>query len=251
MSADGLDRSSLMFLIRALYRKGFSEIRVNHKNPHVYHHRGDKPYRVSEVIAEESQRLIGLEIESHSTNAITLKQLAEPSEDELKPSVRRLFFLLKGTFADMHISLKSNDFASLQSIEEKHDAITKLISFIIRILNVNSTRDHNSQYLIHILMSVDVLVDMLKYFARMAKNADTLFEKQDIRQFELLQELHTLFDQLYFAWDNKLANTFHEKRSALKKDLLVCSSKNAYLLYYLLPIVELYRDLLEAKLCMV
>jgi len=62
VDVSSLDRDSLMFLIRALYKNGYDEIILNFKNSRVYSLRDSADMGIMDVIAKEVSRLNGMEI---------------------------------------------------------------------------------------------------------------------------------------------------------------------------------------------
>ncbi len=245
----GLDRTSIMFQLRALYRRGFSDITVRFSSPQVMHHRTGKNSRVSSIVLEEVRRLIGIEISSHSKSTIVLKQLAEPTSEELRPSMRRAFFLLKEAYVDLVDALQSKDLVELGSIEEKHDAITKLVSYCLRVLH-QTHHEENRPYLMHALMQLDLIVDLLKYFVRDLQARSQSLGKDSIGVLRDIGSLNDLVEKMYFSWDNTVANTFNQRREEAKSDARAASGTEKEHVAYLLPLLEMYRDLVETRMCM-
>ena len=63
-----MDRDSLMFLIRALYKNGYDEIRLKFNTDYVPHIRINKKVKTFDVISKEISRLPGMDIFSHKEN---------------------------------------------------------------------------------------------------------------------------------------------------------------------------------------
>ena len=64
----GLDRDSLMFFVRAMYKIGYDEIKLNFKHPRVPNIRTGKTENILEVISKEVTRHTGIEIFRHKQN---------------------------------------------------------------------------------------------------------------------------------------------------------------------------------------
>ena len=68
---------------------------------------------------------------------------------------------------DFYTALKKDDKILLGTIEEKHNAITKFVTYCLRILNkYGYTPSYQLPLVYHILVSIDKIVDFIKYAAR-------------------------------------------------------------------------------------
>src|SRR3989338_6152045 len=89
-----LDRSSLIYVIRALYRRGFDTIKLIFNSPVCIHYRTGKEKKVISVIHEEVNRLSGMEIIQQKENFCIIKNISEPTIKEFDALLRRIFLLL-------------------------------------------------------------------------------------------------------------------------------------------------------------
>jgi phosphate uptake regulator len=249
----GLDRTSIMFYLRALYREGYSEIKINFKNQSTIYYRLGKTLRVSSIILHEIQRLIGIEIIEQRKKYILLKQLAETKSEEFQPTFRRVFFLFNSMFKSIIEDLKTNDYESLSSIEEQHDNITKAISFCLRIIRVNHIEDEKHLFQkYHILMHLDVMLDILKYFCRSVIENHKKFDDKTLRIITSLYEIYYLYDSLFFKKINPdLVREWNEKEEKVREEINKLNKKQYQDIAYLVPLIEILRDLVETKLCMI
>jgi phosphate uptake regulator len=250
-----LDRTSIIFYIRSLYRRGYSEIKVNFNKNTVYHFRVGKDVNVISIIHEEVNRLIGMEIIEQRGNFCIIKEITESSEKEFDSIFRKVFFQLEGAFEDMISSLEKNDLSTLSTIEEKHDTITKFVSYCIRLLNQGKLNSpENSPQFYHILISVDVIADIFKYFCRDVIDSKHAFRKDSIRILNEMLKLIGIYSKMQFKFDATLAWDLQNSRDAIKKKLqnsLMEKPDDFVFINYLSPIMEILRIMTETTLsCM-
>ena len=164
----GLDRTSLISLIRSLYKRGYDEILLTFKNKSFMYHRLGHKITVLSVVHEELNRLSGLEVIQQNEHLCRLRILSEVSYSEFNNVVRRIFFLLMDVLKDFIKAAETNDNFLLKTIEEKHNTITKLLSYCIRVLNKRGYHEYQkTSFMIHILASLDNLLDVIKNMGRL------------------------------------------------------------------------------------
>ena len=245
----GLSRSTIMFYIRSLYRQGYDEILVKFKNEKTIYHDTGREIKVISIIHQEVNRLIGLEVVQQREDFCALKDLSGVSQDELDSSTKRIFYLLKDAFNDVVIAIKEKKYSRLETIEEKHDTITKFISYCLRILNKRpqeSIKHANGMY--HALCSLDTTTDMLKYFSRDVRLEKIDFSNESIKLLESFLKLLSITREIFFDKNMNKIKSFMELRSNVKKRITALKSEETKLMYYLTPNIEIMRDLIETKL---
>ncbi|MEK6849158.1 MAG: hypothetical protein AABY01_01160, partial [Nanoarchaeota archaeon] len=120
-----LDRSSLLLLIRGLYKKGYDEITLRFSKASLVHFRTKKEVNISKLIHDEVVLCPGMELIEQRSNYCVLKALSNADPKEFDNLLRRMFFLIADTCTDLVQACQTNDAVLLGSIEEKHDNITK------------------------------------------------------------------------------------------------------------------------------
>jgi len=185
LDISNLDRSSIMHIIRAAYRKGYDEISLKFDNDTVPHFRLHKNINVISVVHTEVNRLVGVEIIKQTENFCLIKSITPGAIKEFDILLRRIFSLLKDAHKDMVTALKEYDKTLLETIEEKHDSISKFSSYCLRLLNRYGYGDSKqTSILYHIIASLDKIADIIKYAGRlglvygkpMSKKAGTVLD---------------------------------------------------------------------------
>jgi len=249
----GLSRSAIMFYLRSIYRQGYDEVVIHFKNPKTIYYDLKKEEKVISVIHQEINRLIGFEVTQQREDFCVIKDLSGPSEGKLDIIIKRILFLLKDAIDDSVEAIKNKNYDKLETIEEKHDTITKFISYCLRMFNKRpDSSPENIHGLYHILCSLDVATDTIKYFARYVIRQKPAFSKKSILILENLRGLSSYTREILFDLNLNKVIEFMKLR-ADTKDLLdelmiEGKKKDVSLVFYLASMLELMRDLIEAKM---
>lgn len=164
---DGLDKDTLIFLLRGLYIRGYDQIKFTFTKPHIYYHRLNKEVTISSVIHKEIGICQGLDIIQERGDFIIMKNISVSSTKEFNTLIRRIFLLLIDMSNDLYIATKNRDNTLLETFQDKHDTITRLINYNLKTLNVIGHSEHkNTIAYFNILSSLDIVTDILKNAAR-------------------------------------------------------------------------------------
>jgi phosphate uptake regulator len=198
----GLDRTSIFYLLRALYKKGYDEIKVIYKNPITEYIRKKIDLNVISIIHDEVTRLPGMEIIEQKDDHCTIKAISEVNILDINILIKRIFGLMAEAFQNLIEGGEKNNFLQLESIKQKHDMIKKFISHSQRVLNKNKMIDKNNYYFLHILNQMDNLTDTLHISARFFRKYNNKIKKTTssilfliYRNFEIYLELFNRFDK--------------------------------------------------------
>ena len=101
---DGLDKDSLIFLLRGLYIKGYDQIRFTFSDPYLFHYRLNKKATISSVIYKEMSTCPGLDVIQERNNFILMKNITVSSIKEFDTLLRRIFLLLIEVAHDFHFA---------------------------------------------------------------------------------------------------------------------------------------------------
>ncbi|MEM4268070.1 MAG: AbrB/MazE/SpoVT family DNA-binding domain-containing protein [Candidatus Woesearchaeota archaeon] len=246
-----LDRTSLVLLIRSLYRVGYEEINLSFSKESTFHFRTSKKESVIAVIHEEINRLVGMETVQQKKGVSKILSLTKLESTEFDIILRRIFLLILDLLEDFEQAYISNNKPLLQTIEDKHNTISKFVSCCVRILALTGGKDARSCILYSILTLLDKLVDEVKGAARMALRFDVSSKKSK----KLLQLTHNSFN-LYYGLFYKYDEEVVVKISSLKEELsreLVAQSKGIghgelIVAVHLLSIAEIIRGLVELRI---
>jgi phosphate uptake regulator len=192
-----MDRDSLQFLIRALYKNGYDEIKLKSNTPFIPHIRLKKELKTIDIISQEISRLPGMDIFSHNEKYCIIKNITDDSPKAIENMLRRVFILILETMNDFHEGFKSNNKSILESIQLKHDNITKFYTYSQRILHKFGYKDlEKNDVLYHILEVLDEIEDQIKFSSRLllrlnikASNSALKIDKMIIDSFEMYYKL--------------------------------------------------------------
>jgi len=213
----GLDRTTILYYIQALYRIGVDEVRIVFKEPTTVHFRGDKKVNVISVIHREVNRLVGYEIIQQKEDFCIIKDLSKSSIQEFDSVLRRIFLLMNDASSDLLKGAKEMNKPLIETIEEKHNSITKFISYCLRLLNKYGYSNHKktSTYY-HILATYDRVVDVLKNAGRDMLGLNSNLDKKTIKILELIDDSIKMYGNLFYKFDpNKVVEIYKTRDTIL------------------------------------
>ena len=209
----GLDRDSFMFLIRILYVRGYDEIKLIFNNPIVHHYRLGKKVKVISAIHAEVNRLTGIEVIQQRENFCILKILSESSIKDFDLILRRIFLLISDASNDLIKGAGKGDKYLVESMEEKHNTITKFMSSALRLLNKVGHPNHKNTFLYyHIIESLDNVNDILKESARDIVNFKIKISKNSEKILFRINESLAEFNKFFYKFDFKLVEKLSSER---------------------------------------
>ncbi|MEM2916238.1 MAG: AbrB/MazE/SpoVT family DNA-binding domain-containing protein [Candidatus Woesearchaeota archaeon] len=249
-----LDRSSLIFLIRGLYKKGYDEIKLIFNKPLVKHYRLDQHVKAISAIHTEVNRLTGMEIVQEKENLCILRAISKPTDKELDSIIRRVFILLLDAAKDVVNGAKSNDQLLLETIEEKHDTITKFISYSLRIMNKIRNENTNTHFIYHIIATLDKITDLLKNCGRDLKGYDKKLTKESVVILDMMYHSFELYKDVFYKFDLENVRQIAENKEQISARINALLSKlpphEIMLLSDMHQSLELFRDLVESRMAM-
>ncbi len=252
-----LDRTSIIFYVRSLYRKGYDEIEIHFSNALVPHFRVGKEVSVNSVLHEEIRRLLGFEIILQKENMCIIKDISSVSFKEFDTVMRRILRLFVDAVSDFVKGCKEGKTILLETIEEKHNTITRFTSYALRILNKSGFSDqHHNSILYAIIIFIDKMTDVIKYSARELLQEKIKFSKPSIALFDLLLESCQTYEEIFYKFNNKKVFELYNKRNdalqALRKAANDMSKRELWfitevrnLFEYLVAITESRLSLLD------
>ena len=221
----GLDRSSILHTIRAAYRKGYDEIALKFDDPLTTHFRLNKEIKVISIIHKEVNGLVGFEIIQQKESFCLIKDISQPSTKEFDTALRRIFLLLNDTNKDLINGAKSNNFVLIETIEEKHDTISKFVSYCLRLLSKYGYEDHKKiTSLYHIIANIDKIADLLKYTARDILVSKPTFAKDSKIILTSIMNSISDYSDLFFKFETTKIVNFMKNRDKATK--MIKNSKN-------------------------
>ena len=251
----GLDRDSLMFLIRILYIRGYNEIKLIFNEPLTDHHRTDKKTKVISEIHSEVNRLTGIEVIQQRENFCILKVLSESSIKDFDLILRRIFLLISDASNDLIKGAGKGDKYLVESMEEKHNTLTKFMASALRLLNKVGHPNHkNTSLYYHAIESLDNINDTLKETARdivtfeikISKTCEKILRRIN----ESLNDYHKFFYKFDYNLVEKLSYERYKIIEELRRSLKKMSKDEILLVMNMERIVEEILDLKVARVAL-
>jgi phosphate uptake regulator len=251
MDITGMDRTTILLSIRSAYRQGYDTIELKYSKPVAKHLRTGEKKMISSIIYEEISRLVGVEIIQQRENSCLVKSISTVSFKDFNSILRRIFILLKDAFEDLLEGIKRGDRDLLGTIQERHDNITKFISYSIRLLNkkgYDDITDLTSFY--HIVIRLEEITDVLKWTARDVLAMKKLkFSDKSLKLLADSCEGFKLYYDFFYKLDpmkvtkfyeirNNTMRTLKDDRSKLSAAELMIVQNNIYILTILVAITE-------------
>ena len=248
-----LDKDSLIFLIRGLFIRGYDEIELKFDKPTTPHHRLNTKVRFLKVIHGEIARSIGFEIIQERGDFVIIRKVSESSIKEFDNILKRIFLLILDTSKDLYLGVKNKDYELVESVEEKHDTITRFISHNLRILNtVSYTNYKDTTFLFHIISSLDVIVDIFRNVAREIVEEKIKPTNDGIIILEEIQKAIELYYDLYYNFSTKKCEKFSAARDKIlhmiKKMSEKLSKDDIRILTATEHALEVFRELFSARI---
>ena len=245
-----LDRDSIMFFLRALYKRGYDEIIIQFSKQDCDNFRVGKKEKIMDVVKQEVSRLNGVEIFTQKENSCTIKTISEDTIKIFDIMLRRTFLLVTETIADFAEGYETGNEALLVTIQGKHDAVTKFVNYCQRVLNrVGYSGHQKAGVLYHILDVIDALLDFVKYNARLLLKKKLKTSKEGVEICRGIQASFNGFYELYYAFSlRKVAEVnkmryriiakIEEAQNSLQKGELVILSNMEQVLEHILNLVN-------------
>jgi phosphate uptake regulator len=254
LNLKGLDRSAMVYFVRAAYRLGYDQIEVRFDETTTKHLRVNKEVSIISVLHMEVNRLVGAEIIKQTENFCLIGMISEGSIKEFKSILRRIFLLLKDINNDLVIAIKNEDRVLLETIEEKHDSITKFVSYCLRLLNKYGYVDpKNTTVMYHIVASIDKIVDIIKYVSRDVLELKKLKPKKITNEIlEFMNSCTLNYIELFYKFEKKKIVDFiqnrDKSRKLIKSSLNHISHEEVKILSNMEDVLEILLDLVESRM---
>ena len=142
----------------------------------------------------------------------------------------------------------------LETIEEKHDTITKFISYSLRIMNKIRNENVNTHFIYHIIATLDKVTDLLKNCGRDLKGYDKKLTKDSVIILDMMYNSFELYKELFYKFDLDTVRKLAENKERISARINSLLSKlpphEILLLSDMHQSLELFRDLVESRMAM-
>jgi len=214
LDLSGLDRTSILYSIRSMYKLGYNNINSYFKKPTAFHYRIKEERPILFIIHEELSRLTGIEIIQQRENSCQLKTLVEMSPKEFNVILRRIFFLLIDMNEDFITGTKKKDETLLKTLYQKHNTITKFVSFCMRLLNkIGYAENQKKTTIVYtILTDLDNLVEVIKNTGRMVRALKPDISEDVLKLINSVHEAIVKYYNLFYNFDNNTVAKINKLR---------------------------------------
>ncbi len=255
VNVDGLDKDSLIFLLRGLYIRGYNQIKFTYSNPYIFYHRLNKKVTINSIIHKEVGICQGLDIIQERGNFIIMKNISISSIKEFDTILRRIFLLLIDTMNDLYIATKNEDYVLLEGFQDKHDNITRLINYNLKTLNNIGYSKHNDTIILfNILSSLDTVIDILKHAARDIVELKIKLGPKAVNILKKVLDSIKLHYDLFYNFSFEKTENFIELRNevidSIKKQSKKLSNDDVRILVMVEHILEVLRNTYSSKMAM-
>jgi len=248
-----LDKDSLIFLIRGIFVRGYDEIKLKFDKPNTKHHRLGTDVRFLSVVQGEIARSIGYEIITQRGNEVVIAKISKSSIKEFDNMLKQTFSLILDTIKDLHQGVKERDYELIKSVEEKHDAVTKFITYNLQILNTLSyTNYKDTTFLFHIISSLDLIVDILRDTAREIVINKIAPTNEAVNILKEIEKAIEVYYDLYYNFSLKKVEQFSYARDKIlhmiKKHSKKMGKDDIRIITTTEQVVEVLRDMSSARM---
>ncbi|MFW9879932.1 MAG: hypothetical protein ACFFG0_43215, partial [Candidatus Thorarchaeota archaeon] len=117
---------------------------------------------------------------------------------------------------DLYIGVKNRDYALLETFQDKHDTITRLVNYNLKTLNtIGYSNYRDTIILFNIISSLDIVTDILKNAARDIVEFNIKFGHKAITILNKIQESIKLHYELFYNFSFDKAEQFIKSRNAI------------------------------------
>ncbi|MFW5746437.1 MAG: hypothetical protein ACOCWQ_02710, partial [Nanoarchaeota archaeon] len=167
--------------------------------------------------------------------------------------LRRVCLLLLDTYNCLLEGVRNADRHLLDTIEDKHDAITKFVSYCMRMISKENVLSvHQGYYYYHIIGYIDRLTDVIKYNARKWKRMQRFPHPWTMEGMERIKLAIETFYKLFYSYSNSDLMIVNEQRYAVEASLVDVpdgiASDELVTLTELSQMLELLMDMVEARM---
>ncbi|MFH1850327.1 MAG: hypothetical protein ABH879_09200 [archaeon] len=249
----GLDRCSILYIVRNLYRTGYDEIELKFNTRWTPYYRIGVDLKTISVIKYELMNLIGYEVVEQGASHTKIKDISALKSNDFDNILRRIFLLLNECGKDLLEGLQNKDVDLVNSIQEKHNIITKFVSYCLRLLNKFSyDAKEKKDILYHVIASLDKIADVYKNVSRDTIHLKPRVTKKTKDYLRIVTDSMEDYTQYFYKFDRKKMIKLNQDRDnfikGLRNDLMSLSKEEIILIKGMQQILEVIADLIVARM---
>jgi len=216
----GMDGSSIVLLIRGLYRRGYDKIVINTKDEKVKHIRAGMMKKVVDVVNSEVNRLVGFEVFHQTKYSFEIKSISAEQIEDFETVLRRIFLLTLDYYADFREAIEKREKRPSLSLMEKPDSLVKFISYASRLLNKRGYAKYDySPFLYHLIESLELISDCMKNALRFALNNDVKMTNYSRKIMDEIGECIQIYYDAYYKFSFEDFSKYIYKREDIINEI--------------------------------
>jgi len=253
ISAQGYDRTTLIYLLRSLYRFGFDTIVIRDPPKAITYLRDAKAMTFERVLALELSRMQGMEIIEKDAKKVVLQSVHTPNEGEFDSLVRRLFYIIAEAASTVQEAMNSPTTQLFERIDLYHDDATRITSYCLRILNKKQYKtflETTSQY--RIVAILDRVLDIFRYCTRDAVTHNIKLTTAQMQVADQVCLQLSDFFAFFTSTDTNILLRMGKRRYTLEQALIKATGTPGQIriISQLSVINQLMIDLIESRFAM-
>ncbi len=219
INTNKIDRSTLYLLLINLYRKGYDEVTILHKNKQIIDYETNKEVNTLSKVKSWLPRFLGWEVMKQDDEKTLIKDVTRPKEDNIQPLIKRIFFLFN-SFIDTEIEAIEKNTLKNVNVDDFYQTCIKLVNLSIRTINKNALNKETV-----------LLLNYLHRIAQQIKNSHK--EPKNSKIIEEFNQIKTLFD-LYNAKFEKIPELMKKRfEIKTKSQLQNLITETTHIIFYL------------------
>lgn len=213
-----LDRTSIFFVLRSAYRRGYDVIKVVFNNKTTVHYRTGEKVLVSTLLHQELQRWVGVQIIEQKENYFVYKSISKPSFEEFEMMFRRTFLLLMDACDEFVKATEEGDALLLETMDAKFYNIIIFIAYCQRLLNrIGYSEKYKNAVLYEILVNFNKIGDVLRYAARDILTLKKVHPKTAAILKEIFGTVRVYYDLFYKFEIDKFSKIYKRRDDIIKE----------------------------------
>jgi len=215
LNIDGFTYLSLSKYILVLYITNYDKITFTYTKDVVHHPKKRKDMSLKKTIQKITNRFIGVEIISQSSNRTEISCFVAEESPDLKNIEKRIQYLIKET-ANEILQATEGDYSKFhETIYDHHDNIVKFILYFLRMLNKSDKSENEKKIAFSFYISLDQAVDKIRHLSEKINEYGC---SKKVRK-HLKEIFDVFFEQFEFVGRKQLSESLIEKRYRLKEKI--------------------------------
>jgi phosphate uptake regulator len=219
--------------IDALFKRGYDEVEV------IYNDKKELA-EIKQALKLTSTTFMMVE---ENKNSLTLKSIANISQDDFDPVLRRMMIQFKQMNNELLNAIKENDDEKIKEVKELELENNKHTHFLRRAINKGAYSDYRTITTMYtFLEQIENIADEWKFLCLHLENKKPKPTKEVIKVFEEVNDYTKLFYNVFYKHKKEDIELFTRQRKELITKLLNLfeeqDKENAWIVHYLINITQ-------------